>query len=221
MILKKLLPKTPLALGRPKDASKRVGIIRAATALFMKQGFELTSMEAVAKKAGVSKLTIYSHFANKIDLFQAVIRQRCDELALPESFQALAQMPVEQGLLKLGHLVVPLIYSADSTRLQRIMLAESAQHPEIIKIFYKSGPMRVRESFGALLQAWQNQGQLVVPDIARATEQFFSLLKGETYTKVLLQLEPKMSAEAMQQHIAAAVSLFLAGYRPHTTTGGR
>src|SRR5579884_1007747 len=89
-------------VGRPKDAAKHDSIVHAANALFMKNGYELTSMEAVAKKAGVSKLTVYSHFANKDELFKAVIRQRCDKLAMPECYLSLAQEPVEQALLHIG-----------------------------------------------------------------------------------------------------------------------
>src|ERR1700685_3610870 len=85
--------------GRPKDSAKREGIVRAATALFMKDGYELTSMDAVAKKADVSKLTIYSHFADKSDLFREVIRCRCDKSAMPECFLALAQESPEEALL--------------------------------------------------------------------------------------------------------------------------
>jgi TetR/AcrR family transcriptional repressor of mexJK operon len=44
--------------GRPKDTAKREEIVAAATDLFMQKGYELTSMEAVARQAGVSKLTI-------------------------------------------------------------------------------------------------------------------------------------------------------------------
>src|ERR1700685_4220571 len=84
--------------GRPKDAAKRADILRAATALFLKDGYELTSMEAVAKKADVSKLTIYSHFADKAELFRNVIRMRCDKLAAPESFKALMDKPVRPAL---------------------------------------------------------------------------------------------------------------------------
>src|SRR5271170_5577544 len=102
------------ALGRPKDAAKGEGIVRAATALFMKDGYELTSMEAVAKKASVSKLTIYSHFANKDELFKQVIRQRCDKRAMPQCFMSKVNKPVEEALTEIASHFVPLVYSADS-----------------------------------------------------------------------------------------------------------
>jgi TetR/AcrR family transcriptional repressor of mexJK operon len=206
-------------LGRPKDTAKRAGIIRAAMALFMKDGFELTSMEAVAKKADVSKLTIYSHFANKEDLFKAAVSQRCDQQAMPECFMALADLPVEKALLQLGHRLATLIFSPDSIRLQRVMQAESGRHPHIIKIFYEAGPRRVREAFAELLEIWNRQGKLDVPDVALATEQFFSLLKGEKLLKTLMHLETRTNPHDMQKHVQAAVQLFLTGYQTKTKLG--
>ncbi|HET6586161.1 MAG TPA: helix-turn-helix domain-containing protein, partial [Oleiagrimonas sp.] len=48
---------------------KRAAILAASIDLFTRQGFEGTSMDAVATAAGVSKLTVYSHFGDKDNLF--------------------------------------------------------------------------------------------------------------------------------------------------------
>ena len=204
--------------GRPKDPAKREGIIRAATELFMRQGYTLTSVDAVAKLADVSKLTIYSHFDNKIELFKEVIQQRCDSLAGPDNFMSFAQMPVHTALLQLGGLLATLIYSSDSLHLQRTLYSEAIHHPEIVQIFYASGPQRVKTAFGELLREWQNQSLLTVPDISQATEQFFSLLKGEVYNKALILLAPSLSQPDLEQHVGVTVSAFLAIYRNEIAT---
>ena len=201
-------------VGRPKDVAKREAIIRAANTLFMKNGYGLTSMEAVAKKADVSKLTIYSHFANKDELFKAVITQRCNRLGTAEGFMALADQPVEKALLQLGINFTSLIFTQDSIRLHSIMQAEASRHPKVVQIFFDAGPKRVREAFGKLLQAWNDQKQLAIPDIAKATDQFFSLLKGEMLMKVmLLRMEMPSKAE-LNDHVHATVDFFLAAYKP-------
>ena len=63
----------PIRAGRPKSEAKAEAILGAAAELFLAQGFQGTSMDAVAKRAGVSKQTVYSHFANKEELFKACI----------------------------------------------------------------------------------------------------------------------------------------------------
>ena len=205
--------KTYAAAGRPKDALKRERILAAATALFMQQGYELTSVEAIAKAADVSKLTIYSHFTNKTELFRIVIEQCCDQLAAPESFIAYAKLPVKQGLLQLGASLAALIYSDEAIHLQRIMQSEALQHAPIVKVFYEAGPQRVKQAFAELLSAWHQQKQLDIADINRATEQFFSLLKGEVYTKAMLLLSPIPSADDIELHVQSTVLMFLATYQ--------
>src|SRR5215475_5098081 len=61
----------PVLNGR-SDA-KRDAILRGAKAVFLKQGFESTSMDVVALRAGVSKMTVYRHFGSKEALFAGVI----------------------------------------------------------------------------------------------------------------------------------------------------
>jgi len=205
---------SPRSLGRPKDAGKRKDIVRAASALFMKDGYERTSMEAVARKADVSKLTIYSHFADKSELFRDVIRERCDQLGTPETFAALQQEPVEKALMQLGVNFTTHIFSPDSVRLHRVMQAEAVRHPHVIQIFYETGPKRIRAAFGDLLQAWVRQKQLAIPDITKATEQFFSLLKGEMHMKIMLMCAPQPDPLEIKKHVRATVAFFLAAYRP-------
>lgn len=199
--------------GRPKDIAKREGIVRAANTLFMKNGYSLTSMEAVAKNADVSKLTIYSHFSNKDELFKEVIRARCDKLATPENFMAMAGEPVEKALLKIGIDFTSLVFRPDSIRLHCIMQAEAVRHPKVVQIFFETGPKRVRSEFAKLLQAWHDQKKLNIADTVRASDQFFSLLKGEMLMRVILLRMPMPSERELKEHVRATVDFFLAAYR--------
>ena len=64
-------PLRPNAPGRPKDPEKRNAILEAAMQLFPSRGYDGVSMDALAQAAGVSKLTVYSHFEDKEALFDA------------------------------------------------------------------------------------------------------------------------------------------------------
>ncbi len=76
-------PLRPQGPGRPKDMEKRAAILAAAKSLFVRNAFAGTSMDAIAAEAGVSKLTVYSHFGDKDNLFREVIRSRVQDW-LPE-----------------------------------------------------------------------------------------------------------------------------------------
>ncbi|WP_347986800.1 TetR/AcrR family transcriptional regulator [Methylomonas sp. AM2-LC] len=220
MSVKDLVPeKARSRSGRPKSNEKREQILVAAAIHFVEKGYELTSMAAVAKSADVSKLTIYSHFANKADLFKESIQQRCDRQLAPATFNQYAKLPVAEGLLQLGNMLVTLVFDSDSIRLLRILHAEATHHPDIVKIFYEAAPQRVKAAFGELLKDWAHQGQLQVADIPLATEQFFSLLKGELHVKTMLSLTEKLTTQELDTHVQACVRLFLAGYQTKNVAG--
>ncbi|MEV0737014.1 helix-turn-helix domain-containing protein [Streptomyces sp. NPDC050549] len=58
--------------------SKRDDIVTAAVDVFSRYGFRQTSMELVARAAGVSRPALYQHFANKQDVFAAVAARVTD-----------------------------------------------------------------------------------------------------------------------------------------------
>jgi AcrR family transcriptional regulator len=61
------------ARGRPRDPEADAAILRAAFDLFLERGVEGTSIEQVAKRAGVGKLTVYRRWQSKEDLLARAI----------------------------------------------------------------------------------------------------------------------------------------------------
>ena len=200
-------------MGRPKDTAKHGDIIVAASQLFLRDGYERTSMDAVAKKAAVSKLTIYSHFADKSALFRQVIHQRCNDLLQPHSFADHLQQSPQDGLTKLGMIFISYILQPDSIRLYRIMQAEALHHPQTVQAFYEAGPHRVQAAFAELLQEWCRRKELAIADIPTAAQQFFSLIKGELMMRVLLRRGPVPDTASLRRHVRATVAMFMAAYR--------
>ena len=72
-------PAKPAGPGRPKDPGKRAAILDAAKRMFVSHGFERVSMDQIAAEAGVSKLTVYSHFGDKDRLFAEAVRAHCEQ----------------------------------------------------------------------------------------------------------------------------------------------
>ena len=59
-------------------STKAESILAAAKRAFLAAGFAAVSMDAIAREAGVSKATVYAHFAGKEELFGAVIGRECE-----------------------------------------------------------------------------------------------------------------------------------------------
>lgn len=65
---------------RRQSEAKRAAILDAAEALFASDGYELTSVDAIAARAAVSKRTVYDHFGDKQSLFRSALGRSNDAM---------------------------------------------------------------------------------------------------------------------------------------------
>ncbi|MDO9623561.1 TetR/AcrR family transcriptional regulator [Pseudomonas sp.] len=208
----KLLP--PSGPGRPKDLVKRQAILEAAKTLFLRHGYDGSSMDAIAAEAGVSKLTVYSHFTDKETLFSAAVKAKCQE-QLPELFFELAPgVPVETVLLTIGRSFHTLINSRESVEMHRVMVALASQSPKLSQMFYEAGPQRLLNEMEGLLSKANQAGQLRIADVHNAADQFFSLLKGGANFRLLIGCGGPQQGTDAERHVQNAVGMFVRAYRP-------
>ena len=202
----------PASPGRPKDLGKRAAILEAAKLLFSDQGFSGTSMDQIAAEAGVSKLTVYSHFGDKEALFSAAVRAKCEEMLPDDLFAQELKGPLRMQLMAIASAFFALISSDEAISTQRMMMALGQADDPLRKLFWEAGPKRTQEDFAAFLQARVDAGELEIPDVARATEQFFTLLKGELHARMLCGLCARPQRVDVAAHLDACVDLFLRAY---------
>ncbi|MBX3688593.1 TetR/AcrR family transcriptional regulator [Dokdonella sp.] len=201
----------PARPGRPKDLEKRAAILAAAKRLFPSSGYEGTSMDAIAADAGVSKLTVYSHFHDKDTLFLAAIRERCEE-QMPEAlFDIKVQGSLRRQLEAIGRAFFALITSEDAIALNRLLASGSAP-AKLIELFWEAGPQRVQDAFQTFLHEEIEAGQLQIEDVPRAASQFFALLKGEMHSRMMCGCGASWTASELDQHLAATAEMFLRAY---------
>ncbi len=199
--------------GRPKDLEKRAAILDAAKHLFTTQGFDGTSMDAIAATAGVSKLTVYSHFRDKEALFTEAVRCKCEEQMPAEIFAADLKGPIRKQLLTIAHAFFALIASTDAMAMHRTIVANAQQSPKLAQLFWDAGPARLQEAFASFLREEVNAHQLDIPDLHRAATQFFCLLKGEYHARLEFGCGAPNPRE-IEEHLNATVDFFLRAYSP-------
>jgi TetR/AcrR family transcriptional repressor of mexJK operon len=204
----------PIGPGRPKDMEKRAAILEAAKQLFVKQGFEGTSMDAIANKAGVSKLTVYSHYRDKETLFAEAVRSKCDTLMPDELFQPDLKGPLRKQLLAIARAFFSLITSEDAIAIHRTIIANSRTAPKLADRFWQAGPLKVQEGLESFLRAEVEVGKLDIPDMHRAATQFYCLLKGECYARMEFGCGEPPTAREIDEHLNATVDFFLRAYAP-------
>lgn len=131
---------TPMPLS--KSEQKRVQILSSAIDLFCHQGFPHTSMDEVAKHAGVSKQTVYSHFGSKDDLFVAAIESKCVVHQLTENLLTDATKP-EVAIITFAQQFGAMVVSEEAITVFKTCVAQADTHPEASDLFYEAGPKHV------------------------------------------------------------------------------
>ena len=198
--------------GRPKDLEKRAAILDAAKRLFPEQGFDGTSMDAIATAAGVSKLTVYSHFNDKESLFVEAIRDRCDEQLPVSLFDVPVGDNISAQLMPIARAFFGLVASPPSIAMHRLLTAGTKSSAKLSQLFWKVGPVRAQEGFACFLHRADEAGKLEVADPMRAASQFFSLLKGELHLQMTMGCCEKLSDAMIDEHLAATVDTFVRAY---------
>jgi TetR/AcrR family transcriptional repressor of mexJK operon len=186
-------------------------ILAAARTLFLKLGYGDTSMDAIARRAAVSKATLYSHFAGKDALFAALIVSECRHLSGQIGRRALDEPDVRDALLRVAHDFNNLLCTGSGLTMYRIVVAEAPRFPELGRVFYDSGPTIMIDRIADLLRQAADRGLLKVRDPRIAAIQFISLIRGELHLTRVLGL--KKASKNPADYVEASVDLFLAGYR--------
>ncbi len=199
--------------GRPKDLEKRAAILAAAKRLFPLSGFEGTSMDAIAAEAGVSKLTVYSHFTDKETLFVAAIRARCTDQVPDALFDVDSSGPVRGQLEAIARAFLASSRAPKRSRCIACSLRAATRRPSSRSCSGKPVRCACAQSFEQFLRQEVEAGQLDMPDMTRAASQFFSLLKGELHARLLCGCAQAVSVQDIDEHVAATVDFFLRAYR--------
>lgn len=205
---------SPVSRGRPKDPRKRAAILKAAKTLFAHRGYTETSMDALAQQAGVSKLTVYSHFADKDALLTEVVISTCEAHAPTAYFDPDQPLPLTERLQRIGNGFVDLIMEEEVVGFYRMMAAHAGQDDHLAKLFFNAGPARTIGQFVALLRRAHENRELHIDDPVAAAEHFFCLLKGVHHLRVLVGCAPAPDAAHRHAHVASVIALFLRAYRP-------
>ena len=199
--------------GRPKDLGKRAAILEAAKELFIEQGFNGVSMDEIAARASVSKLTVYSHFGDKDTLFSEAIQAKCVEMMPDDLFVTDNEAPLRGQLLGIGHAFFTLISSDAAIATQRMMMTPDTDD-RVRQMFWQAGPARTEAALAEFLGARVSRGQLAIEDTTLAARQFFCLIKGEVHTHMMCGLCAAPDQLNADVHIAASADFFIRAYAP-------
>ena len=168
---------------REGSTQKRAAILTAARELFLSDGFDRTSVDAVAARAGVSKRTVYDYFGDKQTLLQAVVdgvgqslittigRILDDTLAEPTEAIDLEDVLVTFAM----RIATAMLGSAEYATLQRLVRTQFGHLPNGGENSMADAP---DEALAERFAAFAAAGLLDIPDARLAADQFIALTFG-------------------------------------------
>jgi len=202
--------------GRPaagQDPVKRAQIIEGARRVFIDKGFEAASMNDITREAGVSKGTIYVYFANKEELFEALIEEERSTI-FKNMYDVLDHADdLRETLVKFGKVLAMKITSAKVIQAQRTVIGASDRIPELGARFYERGPKRGHDKFVVFLDAAIERGLLKIEDVDLGAYQFNELCLAGLFRQCIFSYRSKAPTQPEIDHVVrSGVDVFLKAY---------
>ena len=193
--------------------AKRRQIMDGASEVFLAQGFDAASMGEIARKARVSKGTLYVYFESKEELFEAIAHEAC--LGQAEAVFSLdpEDRDVEAVLTRLGREFVKFLCRPGAMPPLRTIISISERMPEIGRRFYESGPACGVEKLRVYLEAQIAAGTLEIEDCEVAAAQFLDSCVATILKPLLFNAADPPSEERINHVVGIAARTFLAAYR--------
>jgi len=168
---------------RRKDARPEE-LVAAALEVFVERGYDGTTLADVARRAGVTKGTIYLYFENKEALFKAVVRQTIVPViaqgeALARSFTGSARDLLEQLVREYWRLVGETALAG----IPKLMMAEAATFPELTRFYYDEVVARGHRLMAGVIDRGVKNGEFRPVDVMLAAKLAMSPLMHATVVR--------------------------------------
>jgi len=198
---------TPVKKGRKFDQ-----VLEGARDVFLADGFEGASVDAIARKAGVSKATLYSYFPDKRLLFMEVAKCECGN-QIEEAGAILSPDAAPADALRdAGHKMTCFVLSDFGQAIFRMCVAESDRFPELGREFFRTGPAVFRGEMVAYLRIAAERGELVIDDVHLAADQFVELCHTTLFVETVFGVRKETRPEEIDRIVDGAVATFMARY---------
>lgn len=198
--------------GRPGGLSGS-DLLGVARGLLLERGFAATSMDEVARRAQISKSSLYREHPSKAALYAAVVGEWVEagrHSMRPALERLVANPDAREGLLELANTMRSGILSPPVLRMRRLVSSEAQAHPQVAAAYLKESWEANIASLGEALQCMTEDGRLSVTEPQTAAEHLTWLVIGAPLNALLLTDETEVDLRPAD----AAVDLFLAGYGP-------
>lgn len=187
-------------------------VLRAALHVFLDRGYAAARIEDIAQQAGVGKGSVYLHFRNKKELFQAVVDDGIiRQIESAEAFASDFSGSASELLATLLQRNLVDFWDSPSSGIYKLVVAESAQFPELATDYHARVTCRARELIQCILQLGITQGEYREIDVAGTAHLILNALDNEQLQAhsvpgfADMRIDPRDFIEALMQLVLGGV----------------
>lgn len=193
------------------DAAKNEAILEAASEVLGERGLA-ASVEEIARRARVSKQTIYNHYGSKAELVRTLVERRVDTITAPLREPGAEEQP--EAALKAYARTLLSVVNNKSYGLMRVTILSAGAMPDLAREVFEIGPQRSRAQLARFLEMETRQGRVNVPDPQQAAEFFGGMVLGQRQTRALLNIASELTEAEIDAIAGEAARRFMRAYAP-------
>jgi AcrR family transcriptional regulator len=194
------------------DVSKNEAILDAAIELMSERGLG-ASLEEIARRAGVSKQTIYNHYGSKAELARAMSERRAHEVTQVLGAPGAIERP-EETLAAYARVLLNAVLNGRGMAIYRMAMLAATTMPDVARAIYEAGPRASRRSLADFLRLENAAGRLSCPDPLEAAEFFGGMVLGPFQNAALLGQGVRLTDAEIDRVSLEAATRFMRAYAP-------
>ncbi|MBW6493652.1 MAG: TetR/AcrR family transcriptional regulator [Burkholderiaceae bacterium] len=199
----------PSSAGRPTDHSKDEDILEAAHHLLFTQGPAGFSVEAVARKAGVSKVTVYARHPSRDALIEAVVLRQAGRIAAGLSVVPENIAGVRDTLARFARDILLFLTSDEHRDFMRVIGGIPALQADTLNRIHSSGTDTTVQTLERWMRDAHRAGLAHFPDPAYSAELLLGMLMGMDLVRMMYGEAARYREDGVSDHANRIVDAFL------------
>jgi AcrR family transcriptional regulator len=203
---------------RPDDETRQI-IYEAARHEFAANGYAATSIETVARRAGVSTKTLYRLVPNKASLFEGMVTDRLDRFLSVVNLHAADHTDIEEALCAALMACAELTLDQEVIAVQRMVLQEAGKFSDIAGTFYTNAIQRTVVALAEWLGVQQKRGLIALDDVDEAAGMLLGMVASAPRRAAMFGGVPLPSRSQIEARVRTCTALFLRGCQAKRVSG--
>jgi len=206
-----MIANTPPLKAKSRTTDKREEVLDIASETFLSKGYDGTSINVMAREAGISKESIYRYFGSKEDLFLAVVERELEvyRQGMQETASNFQGKSMREALSQLAEKALSVVSSDRTLALRRLVFHMAANGSRAGNHYYASGPEIAYQNLLKLFEHFKPKSAFTIEQLGH---HFIALLLHRTMLQRECGVQEALTPEEIRQRSNEAVDTFLKAF---------